>query len=100
VTSRSMVTTRRPDVPSLVHPTLASLATNPQMLQEGKKAGDLAAKGQPKKCTDVSTLTSVGITRNESSEFQKLAAVPERVLEKAITTVGERDGALTDLQHT
>jgi len=65
-----------------------------QMLVEGKKAGDLAKAGDNQRGTAKPSTTSIGITHHESSEFQKLAAVPERVLEKAITTVKERDGVL------
>jgi hypothetical protein len=57
------------------------------MLTEGKKAGDLAFKGQPeKKCTGPSTLLQVGITRNESSDWQRLAAVPANRLRKAVSS--------------
>jgi hypothetical protein len=66
-----------------------------QMLQEGKKNEQINKPHQKTSCTRVST-SDIGITRNESSEFQKLAAVPERVLEKAITTVKKRDGVLTE----
>lgn len=60
-----------------------------QMLSEGKKTKEVLQKGSTKAST-----TEIGITRNESSDWQKLAAVPERVLEKAITVVKERDGVL------
>jgi hypothetical protein len=65
-----------------------------QMLSEGKKTGDLAQRGDNNRCPKPST-SAIGITRNESSDWQKLAAVPEKVLEKAITIVKERDGVLT-----
>ena len=52
------------------------------------------------RCTSLSTpkprLPELGITRNESSDWQRLAKVPERVLEKVITIVKERDGVLTE----
>ena len=67
-----------------------------QMLSEGKKTGDLRKSEQGQKPTKAVRLQDVGITHNESSEFQKLAAVPEKVLEKAITVVKERDGVLTE----
>jgi hypothetical protein len=73
------------------------------MLVEGKKAGDVRKADDGKsRCTKASTpsLTSVGITRNESSDWQKLAAVPARVLDKAITVVKERDGVLTEAAVT
>lgn len=38
----------------------------------------------------------IGITRNESADYQRLASVPEKVLEKIITIVKERDGVLTE----
>lgn len=67
-----------------------------QMLSEGKKAGDIKTqRDNQKACTKPST-SEIGITRNESSDWQKLAAVPEKVLEKAITIVKERDGVLTE----
>jgi len=66
------------------------------MIVEGKKAGELAKKGQPKKCVSTNTLPDVGITRHESSDFQRLAVVPEKTLSKAIETVKERDGVLTE----
>src|ERR1700723_1567454 len=74
---------------------LVSLATNPQtfrdsplcpsVLIEGKKAGQVKEQGDNTRRTKAST-SDIGITRNESSDFQRLAAVPERVLEKAIST--------------
>jgi hypothetical protein len=60
---------------------------------------DMSKGGRPTDKKPVLTsvpvsLKDVGITKNESSEFQKLAAVPEKVLVKAITVVKERDGFL------
>lgn len=55
------------------------------MLIEGKKAGQVKEQGDNTRRTKAST-SDIGITRNESSDFQRLAAVPERVLEKAIST--------------
>jgi hypothetical protein len=66
------------------------------MLVEGKKAGDVKPQGG-KQSTKASTLSQVGITRNESSDWQKLAAVPAKVLDKTITVVKERDGVLTEV---
>ena len=65
-----------------------------QMLQEGKKQGELKKQGDSR--LRGVTISSTGITKDESSEFQKLAAVPSRTLEKAITVVKKRDGVLTE----
>jgi hypothetical protein len=68
-----------------------------EMLIEGKKAGQIATKGQPeKKCDKPATLSQVGLTRKESAQYQQLAAVPEPELEKAIEVVKKRDGVLTE----
>ena len=55
------------------------------MLAEGKKAGVLAVRGDNKatRCTKPST-SEIGITRNESSQWQRLAKVPEREYVKAV----------------
>jgi hypothetical protein len=61
-----------------------------QMLVEGKKTGDLKTRGG-KQSVGPSTLPQVGITRHESSDWQKITAVPEQQLEKAIAIVKELD---------
>jgi hypothetical protein len=72
------------------------------MLQEGKKNKEIAVHGGDRRSDQgdkVATLISAGITKRESSQssqWQKLAAVPAKVLDKAITVVKERDGVLTE----
>ncbi len=66
-----------------------------QMLSEGKKTGDLKKGGDQNSPTKASR-ADIGITHNESSQWQKLASVPERKFEKAIEAVKKRDPVLTE----
>jgi hypothetical protein len=52
-----------------------------QMLADG---GDRADRGRPTKMSDERTLSDLNISRNQSSQWQKLAAVPDDVFEEAL----------------
>ena len=62
-----------------------------EMLIEGHEKKIIATRGgDPKKqCTKPSTL-ELGITRNESSQWQRLAKVPEPTFEKAVPIANEK----------
>lgn len=61
-----------------------------QLIKDGQKAGEIAKPEQPKKINvpdgniKPKTLTEIGITRKESSTFQTIASIPEKVFEKTI----------------
>ncbi len=46
-------------------------------------------RGRPSKTSLLPTLSHMGITRDESSEWQKLAAVPEWIFEAALALARE-----------
>jgi hypothetical protein len=58
-----------------------------------RKAGELLAqveraeRGRPVKRSDVTTLSDLGITRDQSSQWQKLAAIPEAKFEAALVGI-------------
>ena len=67
-----------------------------EMLVEGKKSGQIKSVGQAKNSGSAVRIPDIGITHRDSAEYRRLAAVPERVLEKAITAVKKRDRVLTE----
>jgi hypothetical protein len=57
--------------------------------KEGDNAG--AHRGQPKRSSSgTTTLSDLGITRDQSSKWQQLAEVPEREFEKAVSSSGPK----------
>lgn len=68
-----------------------------QMVDEGQKAGQLRKKedGNRSLSHTAVTLKDVGLTKQEVNSWKPFAAVPERVLEKAIEVVKKRDPVLT-----
>ena len=58
-----------------------------QLLKEMGRNGERAAaeKGRPSKVSDAPTLPDLGITRDQSSQYQKLADIPEEEFEEAIS---------------
>lgn len=67
-----------------------------QMLSEAKASGDLRGKGNPQLSNATTIgLTAIGITRDESSRWQKLAAVPDNQFEQAVAAAKEVAGEVT-----
>jgi hypothetical protein len=64
-----------------------------ELLAEGFEHGTIA--GQGPNSTNVSTISDFGISKNESSAWQRLAAVPEAVFEEAIVTAKAGNSELT-----
>ena len=63
------------------------------LIKEGQQRGEIAkqdtGRGDSVKCNSdghFKTLSDIGITRNESSTFQKIADLPENLFEKEIAT--------------
>jgi hypothetical protein len=67
-----------------------------QMLAAAKESGDLRGKGNPQ-LSQAGTfgLADIGITKNESSRWQKLAAVSESQFEQAVSAAKEVAGEVT-----
>jgi hypothetical protein len=59
-----------------------------RLLAEMKERGERADKGQPKVMSRATTLNDLGVTRSESSKWQKLAAIPEEKFERTIADHG------------
>jgi hypothetical protein len=68
-----------------------------ELIRQQQDSGALASKekGRPQKCRDVTTLKSVGISRDQSAKWQKLAAVPESKFEQIVAEAKEKTGELT-----
>jgi len=61
------------------------------LIRERQASGDLASQGKNKLhvvSDDMSTLEDVGLSRDQSSKFQKLADIPEEEFEEALETQG------------
>ena len=66
-----------------------------EMLRTAAASGQRSTGGKPSKATTVSTLTDLGLTRDESSRYQKLAAMPEKHFEAAVATAKAAAGEVT-----
>lgn len=71
-----------------------------EMLKEGAKNGTRAGRGRAEKemshdTTFVPTLPDIGISRDQSSRWQKLADMPEEHFETAVATAKEHAGQVT-----
>lgn len=67
-----------------------------QMLAEMPKArGELKNVSRSHDVTAIKTLSEIGITKNESSRWQKLAAIPETQFEQAVNAAKEVAGEVT-----
>ncbi|HTR24859.1 MAG TPA: hypothetical protein VMI10_12845 [Terriglobales bacterium] len=69
-----------------------------QLLVDMQVSGERQAKerGRPKKVSSPTTLPKLGITRDQSSKWQRLAMlVDDATFERALTQARERDGELT-----
>ena len=49
-----------------------------EMLAEAKKNGERANRGKPAKMSNDATLSDIGISRDQSSRWQKLAGISEQ----------------------
>lgn len=66
-----------------------------ELIVQQQAAGELAKQGKPTKMSNASTLTDAGISRDDSSRWQKMAAIPEQAFENAIATAKETIGEVT-----
>jgi hypothetical protein len=55
-----------------------------------KKSGKRAGRGRPRKMSDAATLSELGITRDQSSQWQKLADIPDEEFEAALRQPGRK----------
>lgn len=65
-----------------------------EMLKQTAANGDRAT-GRPEKVSQPTTLSDLGLTRDESSRYQKLAAMPEEHFETAIATAQATSGQVS-----
>lgn len=71
-----------------------------EMLRDAAESGQRAKRGQPKKemsndTTLLSTLDDIGLSRDQSSRYQKLASIPEEIFEAAIDAAKSVVGEVT-----
>lgn len=67
-----------------------------EMLRKAKEVGDLRSVGNPQLSSDTTIgLSDIGITRDQSSRYQKLAAMPEEHFETAVETAKASAGEVT-----
>jgi hypothetical protein len=73
-----------------------------EMLREGAKNGDRATRETAREVgssrttrLDIPTLSDIGISRDQSSRWQKLADMPEEHFETAVATAKEHAGQVT-----
>src|SRR5215813_11607237 len=55
-----------------------------QLLTKMKESGERADKGQPKVTSTETTLNDLGITRDQSSQWQRLGAISQRDFNEAL----------------
>lgn len=64
-----------------------------QLLTEMKEKGERRAQGQPKEMSGAATLPDLGITRDQSSQWQQLAEIPEPEFEAQLAAPGPKPTA-------
>jgi hypothetical protein len=60
-----------------------------------KEKGQLAEGARPANCRDMTTVEELGLSRDQSSEWQKLAAIPEKIFDRVISGAKELSVELT-----
>ena len=66
-----------------------------ELLRVTAASGERNTGGKPSKDATVSTLTDMGLTRDESSRYQQLAAMPAEHFETAVATAKATAGEVT-----
>lgn len=71
-----------------------------EMLREAAESGQRVAAGRPKKewshdTTIIPTLNDLGVTKDESSRYQRLAAMPAEKFEAAVESAKQAAGQVT-----
>lgn len=67
-----------------------------EMLNQSRSSGERAASGGSlRKESNVATLSDIGISKDQSSRWQALAAMPEEHFETAVATAKESAGQVT-----
>lgn len=66
-----------------------------ELLRDSAENGERNTGGKPSNDTTVTVLADLGITRDQSSRYQKLAAMPDEQFEVAIATAKENVGEVT-----
>lgn len=56
------------------------------MLREGAEREDRAARGRPAKTSSAATLNAIGVSRDQSSKWQQVAALSDDEFEDALET--------------
>ena len=71
-----------------------------ELLTRTAESGERASRGKPAETSQASTLSEMGLTRDESSRYQQLAAMPEAHFETAVATAKATAGeCLCDAGH-
>lgn len=66
-----------------------------ELLRDSAKNGARAKKGKPSEMSKPATLSDIGLTRDQSSRYQQLAAMPEKHFEATVATAKETVGQVT-----
>lgn len=66
-----------------------------ELLARTAETGERAARGKPAETSHASTLSEMGLTRDESSRYQQLAAMPADHFETAVATAKATAGEVT-----
>lgn len=66
-----------------------------ELLARTAETGERAARGKPAETSHASTLSEMGLTRDESSRYQQLAAMPADHFETAVATGKATAGEVT-----
>ena len=66
-----------------------------ELLARTAETGERASRGKPAETSQASTLSDMGLTRDESSRYQQLAAMPDDHFETAVATAKATAGEVT-----
>lgn len=66
-----------------------------ELLARTAETGERAARGKPSEMSHASTLSDMGLTRDDSSRYQQLAAMPAEHFETAVATAKATAGEVT-----
>jgi hypothetical protein len=64
-------------------------------LAKGQKVGEIAKGGRPSKRSKAATVSQVGLTKDQSSEYQQLAQAPAVVIDKAVASANAEGRPVT-----